>query len=399
MFWILDFWSGRHLFESLIGLILFAIALESSPPFGASAEFVPQDRIPESASVNAQQDKDSFTGEIFLRNLQRIDAAKITGYDELKVLLSDGTTVGWEEILRADLKDEHQSKFEENIASFGIPFYRLQHRLEIEDWIGAGKLAERLPVRFQTHPSKCGALVNIALFKSYMATGQRELAVAPWLRILKCSTHQKVLQELDKQFENDPSQFESGIANGLLPVFFDQELATKVLATIQEEFEIPAKGWAYREALEIRTGIRTVYSNRPPGSEQKAGETDEWQIVLLTAREALGRTGHEYRDLLKERISELSPPAYWAGRYWLAKANLDSTENKANADLALEFLDVAANCESRFPELSAAVLWEANEILKSAGRLDDSKKIELELLRSFPRSYHGRSIQPMSKDK
>ena len=313
--------------------------------------------------------------------------------------MSDGTAVGWEEILRADLKDEHQSKFEENIANFGDPFYRLQHRLEIEDWIGAGKLAESLPTRFQSHPSRCGALVNIALFKGYMAAGQRELAVAPWLRILKHSTHQKILQELDKQFESDPSQFESGIAHGLLPVFFDGELATKSLALLPEEIEMPAKGWAYREALEIRTGIRTVYSYRPPRSEQKVREADEWQIVLLTARESQAKTENEYRDLLKERISEFSRPAFWAGRYWLAKANLNSAENKANADLALEFLDVAANCESRFPELSAASLWEANEILKAAGRLDESKKLELELLRSFPRSYHGHATQSKSKDK
>jgi hypothetical protein len=385
------------LFEFLIGLILIAAYAGCPLQMESRSDFASVRLTRESVASNAFQQESGSGGEIVLRDLRRIDGAKITGFDDLSVRLVDGTSIGWEEVLRADLKDERQSKFAENIASFGEPFYRLKHRLEIEDWIGAGKLAENLPTELQSNRSKYGAWINIALFEYYMTMGQRELAVAPWLRILSQPTHQTMLQELDDQFESEPTQFESGIANGLLPVFFDQALASKGLGTVHEE-STPDPGWVYREALEICVGISTRKLGRGQlSASQRMPGADEWQSVFLAARESNGKTGTEYRDLLKGGVSEFSPPAYWTGRYWLARADQNSAENKANADLALEFLDVAANCESRFPELSAAALWEAIEILKSAGRTDESKKIEIELLRSFPGTYHGRALQSKSK--
>ncbi len=73
--------------------------------------------------------------------------------------------------------------------------------------------------------------------------------------------------------------------------------------------------------------------------------------------------------------------------------SIESGEATAASTRASLSLFRVAALYRRYPSLSAAALFRAVEIAEATGRPDEAKILRDELLRTYPRTYHGRLLK------
>jgi len=192
---------------------------------------------------------------IVLRDLTLIRGKTISKFDRTAITLSDGTTLQWDQVLKAELpkpthnvnggdsselqnqrqknqrqKNRRQSQFDSLLKQIGLPMFRLKTRIQQGDWVGAGKIAEpifdsAMAGTFEFPNPDVEYLVCLATMKSRAGQGSwarnRAGAVLPYLRAfsIQANVDQKTLQIAGTT--QRAKEREDGISPELLPVWFD----------------------------------------------------------------------------------------------------------------------------------------------------------------------------------
>jgi len=205
---------------------------------------------------------------IILRDLTLIRDKTISNFDRSAITLSDGSTLNWDEVLKARLPQDtdlgqRQSEFDDFIKQIGLPLFRVKTRIQQGDWAGAGRIAGPI---FDSVMDGSATFSNpdveylICLATMKARTGQgsaqrnRAGAVIPFLRALTAQpdVDQKTLAIVGTQRIADKR--EDVLSPDLLPVWFDvgqtQRAAEKIAKLagskqkrVAAETEARAKPW------------------------------------------------------------------------------------------------------------------------------------------------------------
>ena len=175
---------------------------------------------------------------IVLRDLSLIRDNAISDVDRNAITLSDGSKLAWDQVLKAELSGEpesrtapaRQTEFDDYVKQIGLPLFRLKTRIKQGDWAGAGKIGGPMFDSVMADKSdfpdpSVEYLVCLATMKSRIgqgsATQNRASAVLPFLRAswIRSSVDQKTIAMVAA----DPSaeKREDGLSPELMPFWFD----------------------------------------------------------------------------------------------------------------------------------------------------------------------------------
>ena len=376
---------------------------------------------------------------IVLRDLTLIRGKTISAFDRNSITLSDGSTLQWDQVLKATLPDEaatggdpseaqtqRQSQFDAFVKQIGLPMFRLKTRIQQGDWAGAGKIAEpifdsAMAGTFTFPNANAEYLVCLATMKSRAGQGSRARnragAVLPFLRacLIQAKIDQKTLElsGTARIAEKSPD----GISPDLLPIWFDIDqvrTAAKQIAKLDSELRKSDSGAPtsqtalaiYLASMQIELGqneLANTNLNRL-GSNPNPSAT-AWSTVLR-ARMLQKAGDHVKAQAMLDRnsqslIGDARPVAiYYRGLSEFEIHDTKLKERPLNSALDIELsksslmlMRLPALYGESNPEIAAAGLYQVAEIAKLRGQSRQSEKLFRELLQRYPRTYHG-SLEP-----
>ena len=272
--------------------------------------------------------------------------------------LTDGRKLTWDRVLQARVDSVWQKPVEQRIETFGLPLYRLKHRLQRRNIRGAFEIAQPwYQNESQTFAGpEANFLVSRAMMLGRIDRGQRQQAIEPMLRalVLQQSCSREFLVSLpDVAFSKD--QFKTGISDDLLPVWSSAEQSDKELKRISSEFDLDdlAKKWpglgVYFSALAIDANQR----QRTTNWNSAMGDVPQlrpWQRIL----------GSRFSETpLSILIRDTEGATRVSAMYWWATA---ADQQAAKSERLLTLLKVVANYGQQYPALSKLALSKAVEL-------------------------------------
>jgi len=354
---------------------------------------------------------------IVLRDLTLVDSS-IADFDRSSLSLSDGSILGWDQILQAEVSPNRQAEFDRNMHEIGLPLFRLKTRIKQGSWSGAGEISE--PIFDSLEKSDLGSnsvnaeleyLACLATAKSRLRSGNRAQAVLAIERAAKAQSKVgdptlNLVGPNRLPIENDPVILDTE----LLPVWFDLEQLQKNDAEISKAFEGAATSEKFSDRLaiflasmKIEVGQTEVANRLLNQLRTSKPEVRAWKIVLQARM--LQRAG-EYvkaQSLLDKNAESLTGSARATALYYrgvsgkeMVVGDKPASEIEINAatdfDLsksALLLMRIPSLYGNTHPGLSAAALFQAAEITKLRGRYLEAEKIKRQLVRTYPSTYHG----------
>lgn len=318
-----------------------------------------------------------------------------------------GKRVGWEEIERIKVADEAlQAEADDLREKIGDPLYRLRVRLEVGDYAGLLEPSQSLEATFHDQRSPSALLVHQSLVWGHLAQGQREQAVAPWLRAYEIlRTRSAKLGDLP-----GPRKPQIDAAHALLGelelVWFDAEAARAALPDAKAALEtlaepVPPGARLYVASLALTAGELETAT----GYLRETEESIPVQQVLMAQHDLLEKRGPQalarlqnvlvrldQADVSKTNASTGSRPL---ALYWLGRARLASDDTAMRREGLLTLMQIPALEGNRSPELAAAALFEVAEAYPEDKPLQ--ARLYEEIRNRFPATWHARKLRAAAR--
>jgi len=312
--------------------------------------------------------------EIVLRDLTRISNIRITSVDDASLNLADGKQLSWDQILQARVDPVSQNLVDSRIEKFGLPLYRLKHRLRQKNFAGAFEIAQQW---YDNDEQKfSGSEANFLVCRSVMlgriGRAENGLAIEPMVRAIelqeKCSS--EFLTSIPG-LAFSKSELKTELCNQLLPVWGSAEETVSQLNDLEAKLDLKTltQKWpglaVYLSSMTVhaRQRERMTQWNSAMGS---VPELRSWQRVLNSD---LSQTP------LSILLRDTEGPMRVSTMYLWATAE---DQKAAKSERVLTLLKIAANYQDEFPALAKESLARAVELT------DDPKEraaIEQALLR------------------
>ena len=373
---------------------------------------------------------------IVLRDLTLIRGKTVSEFDRSWITLSDGSTLQWDEVLKATLtsqtsdgdpslsQTQRQTKFDTLLNQIGLPIYRLKTRIRQGDWAGAGRIAEpifdsAMAETFTFPNPNVEYLVCVATMKSRAGQGSgarsRAGGVLPFLRAssIQNKVDQKTLELSGTNGIVDKTQ--NAISPELLPIWFDIDqvrTSAKQIAKLDSELRQSDAGASttqaalaiYLASMQIELGqneLANANLNRLGSNQNNSIAT--WSTVLR-ARMLQKAGDHVRAQAMLDRnsrslVGDARPVAiYYRGlsEFEIHNTKPNQNQNPLNAVVdtelsksSLMLMRLPAIYGDSNPEIAAAGLYQAAMIAKLRGQTKQSKNLLRELLQRYPRTYHG----------
>ena len=308
--------------------------------------------------------------EIVLRELTRISGVSVQEVNDEFLSLSDGTKLTWDQVLQARVDSVWQKKLDQRLEKFGLPLYRLKHRLRQENFVGASEIANRWYE--QPEQTFAGAEANFLVCRAVMlgriAAGKRETVMEPMIRALllqqDCSPS---FLNAFKDLRFSDSEFKTQLCDDLPPVWTSAEGCAIELNRLDDGFDLEelTDRWPGVAVYLSSMAIHARQRERMQPWNSSMGRVAEFRPWQRMMNSSLSRTPLSILVRNTEGALRVST------MYWWATAE---DQQAPKADRVLTLLKIVANYREEFPALSKLSLQQAIELT------DDSK--ERELLRS-----------------
>ena len=333
---------------------------------------------------------------ILLRDLTLVRNVEVDSFNEQGVRLKSGQILTWDRIERATLT-EKQTEFDDLKDRLGEPLFRIRQRLSNGDFKDAFSIAKNLEKNISSDNGPTSLMLATALFRGHLANGDRISAILP---LLQCASLQNAngnepnwIGDLRKSISPVTFDNQTLLTDELLPIFFDKQVAKETFPSIKNYFD--EKKEAVAKPYQFLLGSLAI----------RAGDVDTAKSILTKMEEDV-RLEQQSKILksqilisekkVDEAILELTSLASNNNRqvrimatYWLGKANsIGSPEQRQQG--ALSFLQIAATYSETYPELAAAGVAEAREIMKIDGDKSAEDSLKNELRERYPNSWHAR---------
>ena len=329
---------------------------------------------------------------VVLRDLTLISDHTIASFDQDSVRLSDGSELSWDLILRGQVAADQQQEFDRYVREIGLPLFQMKQRIQVRDWARLNEAVDSLFVQYSGVDSAIGKTVCLASAKGKFETGARAEAVLPFLM---ASVKQSSLPEASLDAMGyQASELRVGVSNQLVPVWFDMASVTtekQSLEAYADELgnKFPQGGFLYLASFCLALGeFEEAKQYAMQISDQQAA-LRQWKLLILSEVDRRTRTDIHRANKFQVEDDTLAEVRA-ASRYFDAVAAEKVLQKDDPVRLILEYVKVAAIWKDQFPNLSAAALYRAAVLAKSADMLDEADAISEELLRRYPKSYHGK---------
>ena len=296
--------------------------------------------------------------EIVLRDLSRITNVSVTSATDESLTLSDGKQLSWDEVLQVRVDPVWQKPVDERIAKFGLPLYRLKHRLRQKNHDGAFEIARDWYDNDQNQFA--GANANFLVCRSIMlgriARGENGKAIEAMIRAMElqdqCSA--KLLDSIPGiRFEEN--ELKTQLCKQLLPVWGTTEEARAQLSKLDDQFDL--KG-----LVQKWPGLAVYLSSMAVHSSQRERMT-EWNSAMGKVSRFRPWQRVLNKDLSRAPLSTLidgtEGPLRVTTMYWWAIAE---DQQAAKAERVLTLLKIVANYKDQFPILARESLARAVEL-------------------------------------
>ena len=383
---------------------------------------------------------------IVLRDLTLIRGKTISKFDRSSIKLSDGSTLQWDQVLKAELPDQsegsdpsqpqnqRQTEFDALLKQIGLPMFRLKTRIQQGDWAGAGSIAEpifdsAMAGTFTFPNPNVEYLVCLATMKSRAGQGSgarnRAGAVLPYL--MASSVQANVDRKtLELSGANRIAEEGDGISPELLPVWFDID---QVRASVEQIAKLNSKlrksdsstsdnplataskmtqrAFAiYLASMQIELGqneLANAILKRISGDQNQSVKT--WSTVLRARMFQKAENHVKAQAMLDSNSESIIGDARPVAIYYRGLSDFEIHDTKLEEKPLNSVVDIELSKSSLMlmrlpaiygesnPEIAAAGLYQVAKIAKLRGQAKQSKKLLRELLQRYPRTYHG-SLEP-----
>ncbi|MBC7852702.1 MAG: hypothetical protein IAF94_04625, partial [Pirellulaceae bacterium] len=310
-----------------------------------------------------------------------------------------GDLVPWDEIERGRVSEALQPAFDKYLKELGPSLYRLRQRLKIGDYEGLLETAEKVYPRFSSRQSQTAYLVCQATMWGRLAHGQREAAVEPYLRcleLLRTGAAKEALLPGARRLATGP---DLPYCLDLAPLWLDAAEAKLALPGVQEAIKkmaAPRPDEAYLYYVSLALAADDVPAAQRVLAAVQGTEPLmlELRDILLAQQELQQKVPGAALTALETRLPKLHPANRLLAHFWLAKWRAAGDATEANAapqrDAVLDFLTVAALAEDRDPELAAAGLYHALQILDKLKDTAAATAVRRELLSRYRETAQGK---------
>jgi hypothetical protein len=344
---------------------------------------------------------------IVLRDLTLIRGKSVSKFDDTSIVLSDGSRLTWDQVLKANVAEDRQKEFNLMLNQIGLPLFRLKSRIGNGDWAGAGEIAEPIYdasiVRGNVSPdTDTFYLVCLATMKSRIRKGDRAAALMPFIRAARLQPKvSKQVREIVGARGIPQRDQETGLSHELLPVWFDNSTLQKAASSLsnwlgrvaQDNGPAPAPGTTiYLASLKIELGqteeaMRLLRSVRFDSD----AELSSWRTVLEARHHQKTKNLLNAQTMLEMNEKKITGLARLAALYYRGINVVDQpdTSDLDRSKAILTLLRIPALHGDEHRDLAAAAIYQSAEIAKLRRRATDEQKLRDELLRRYPRTYHG----------
>ena len=379
---------------------------------------------------------------IVLRDLTLIRDRKVVRFDENIILLSDGSRLSWDRVLKATVDKSRQAEFDLLIENQGLPLYRLRRRIELADWSQVLSAAEPVYQQLLSGESlttDTKYLAALGVMRGHQHAGQRTASVQPFLRAARLQP--SISPELKKSLADQllsPTEVETQLADDLVPIWFDlksietdfESLQSFLDATENSDsagariyFASLAAARSRQPALQPQRESSSDSATDQPAEQTQEERNQDRIDQAMTAIEELGKLPEPLRgwkvlltaqmNLNQQRFEparialnnqrnyfDRAPPNQQAvAKLLKAQALKTATTDSARVDAILSLLSIPARWENQYPTLASAALYEAIQVAEKRETAEEMRIIRDELLAKYPSTYHGRlAKQPAAID-
>ncbi|MFK7766121.1 MAG: tol-pal system YbgF family protein [Mariniblastus sp.] len=354
--------------------------------------------------ANARQQK---LDRVILRDMTVITNVKVKSFDESQVLLSNGMSLGWDKVFQASVDGDQQNEFERRVNEIGLPIFRMKARLVNGDWHGAAEIANPIvenETRWNNLPPDVLYLAGLAMMNSHLKKGNRDQAV--WAFLIASENQAAASEEALKiAGTNRLSERECRLkfSTKILPYWLDPNLdegvAARLTANANSQLK-PALGVVlYLTSMNIELGkFDTAEEWLDDLDGLGENEVQIWKNVLLARMKQAKGDFAEAKAILESVLSTLAtqkltgiegPRCVALYYYGLTGLNPKGLSDSDRAKAMLSLLRIPAVYGDTNKSLAAAAVFQSAEIAKLRGRDEDAQKLRAQLLRRYPRTYHG----------
>jgi len=325
---------------------------------------------------------------IILQSTEEVEGT-VTSFDEDGVLMGK-KLIGWGEILDGSVAKEQQPRFNKLLKDVGEDLFRIRSRLKTGDYRGALPHAENVYPRYTSRDSATAYMVFQALMWGRIATGQREAAVEPMLR---CYGY---LRSHDGDDGNLPGQRKlkyekaSGITPELQMAWLQPQAAKAALpglVPVIRSLKPPTAGaYLYYATLAFAAGDSKAGSSVLALAKKLQTTAREKELVTIAGATDATLNGVSQAAIvtLTALLDDVSAENRPLNTYWLGYAESNREDTRQKQEGVLRMLTVPAVYGKQFPELSAAALNRAMQVLGATGDVQASVALRGELRSQYP---------------
>jgi len=337
---------------------------------------------------------------IILRNLELVADKTVLFLDEDGVKL-DGKRPGgidlipWDEIERGRVSGKLQPDFDKYLQELGPLLYRLRQRLKIGDYDGLYETAEKVFPRFAGRQSQTAYLVCQATMWGRLARGKREAAVEPYLRCTELLRSGAVKESLLPGSRRLAANADTPYCLDVAPLWLDPAAAKEALPGVQEAIRKmtsprPDEAYLYYISLALASGDVSAAQKVFAAVQGKEVLAAEFRDILLAQQEVQSKMPGASLASLESRLPKLHPANRLLAIFWIGQSRSQSKDPAHLRDASLDFLTVAALAEDRDPELAAAGLYHALQILDKLKDTAAADAVRRELLGRYRETAQGK---------
>lgn len=329
---------------------------------------------------------------IILRNFEVLNDVQVESFDPDAVKLVGGKSLTWDEIEAGTVAGDKQAEFNKLLKQLGDPLFRIRQRLSIGDYRGQLEFAERLEAIYATRNSDPAYWVALGLMWGRLAEGRREASLQPYLRcmeIRRARADSPPQAPGDRRLQIDP---QTGLCGDLEPIWFDAEAAKKQLPAVSAAVGQVKKPWPPAVRLYYASMAITAGENERAANalrEPMSGKAEQLRNILLAQLKLSVGDRNGAEGALLGLLPTLTPATRPLARYWLGVVRSGAETADARQLGLLDLLRLPAVHGEQHPELAAAGLAHAMQVLDKQGDASGAVRVRRELLQRYRQTYHA----------
>ena len=325
---------------------------------------------------------------IVLRELKVVTTSKLK-FDDFVIQTVKGEKVYWDQVVSGKLSGTRQQQFDQLLETVGRPLFRMRHRLDLGDFESLKTIPETFFSNLNDSPTNQSNarhkfIVAMSCYFGRLASGQRAQSTLPLFQACKLLRKFPQLRNVLDESVLEPIDARNGFAENLVPIWFDKAAVKQTL------FQIPnsnvsklTDGQLIYECSMAVTMLESPDDHLQALAQRKSDIAQTSFLIIKTLQNSKPETAQ-----LLSKYRDLSGSMRAAANF--ALGNRQSIRNDEIDDAVLDLLYIPANYSRQLPELSAAALYRAQEILKKENRFDEAQIVQSKLLADYKNTYHGR---------